>query len=217
VLDPVWSRELVLSSTVVRPAPYVPEVRLHLAEDVTLLWQRLERDLDRTGTEPPYWSSAWAGGQAVARYVLDNPEVVAGRRVLDLASGSGLCAIASALAGAGQVTASEVDEISVSAIEVNAAVNGVSISAVLRDFVAGEPPDVDVVLAGDVCYERRMAERILDWLSRCRRRGVEVVLGDPGRAFLPESGLLELGRYEIAGDPMLENAGVRHARAFTFV
>ena len=214
VLDPVWSRELVLTTTVLRSVPYVPEVRLHLAEDVTLLWQRLERELGRTGTEPPYWSSAWAGGQAVARYVLDHPEVVAGRRVLDLASGSGLCAIASVLAGAEHVTASDVDEISVSAIGVNAAANGVAVSPVLRDLVDAEPPGVDVVLAGDVCYERRMAERILGWLRRCRRQGIEVVLGDPGRAFLPKAGLVELGRYEIAGDPMLENAGVRHARAF---
>jgi predicted nicotinamide N-methyase len=214
-LDPARVRRLVLAHTVLQRPPHVPEVRLHLAEDVADLWQRLERELGRTGTEPPFWASAWAGGQALARHVLTEPAVVAGRSVLDLASGSGLCAIAACLAGAASVTASDIDEFSVAAIRENADVNRVVVQPVLGDLLAGDPPDVDVVLAGDVCYERRMATRVLEWLHLCRHRGVEVLLGDPGRAFLPPDVLVEVARYDVTGDPIMENAGVLDARVYT--
>jgi predicted nicotinamide N-methyase len=213
-LDPARVRRLVLVHTVLQRPPHVPEVRLHLAEDVTDLWQRMERELGRTGTEPPFWASAWAGGQALARHVLTEPDVVAGRSVLDLASGSGLCAIAACLAGAASVAASDIDEFSVAAIRENAEANGVVVQPILGDLLAGDPPDVEVVLAGDVCYERRMATRVLDWLHLCRHRGVEVLLGDPGRAFLPADVLMEVARYDVTGDPILENAGVRDARVY---
>ena len=214
-LDPARRRAFVLANTVLRPAPHVPEVRLHLADDMTLLWQRMEAEAGRTGLEPPFWASAWAGGQAVARHLLATPAVVEGRRVLDVASGSGLCAIAAALAGAGEVTAGDIDPFSVTAVELNAAANGVGVTPVLRDVLATDLAGADVVLAGDVCYERRMAERFLEWLRACRDRGAEVLLGDPGRAFLPQGALLEVARYGITGDPMLENAGVTSARVFT--
>ncbi len=214
-LDPARRRAFVLANTVLRPAPHVPEVRLHLADDMTLLWQRMEAEAGRTGLEPPFWASAWAGGQAVARHLLATPSVVAGRRVLDVASGSGLCAIAAALAGAGRVDAADIDPFSQTAVEVNAAANGVLVTSAVRDVLATDLAGADVVLAGDVCYERRMAERFLSWLRDCRDRGVDVLLGDPGRAFLPEGALVEVGRYAITGDPMLENVGVTSARVFT--
>lgn len=214
-LDPARVRQLVLANTVLQRPPHVPELRLHLAEDVIVLWQLLEHELERSGTQPPFWASAWAGGQAVARHVLDQPGLVAGRSVLDLASGSGLCAIAAGMSGAASVTASDIDEFSVAAIRENAAANGVAVHVVQDDLLADEPPDVDLVLAGDVCYERDMAERVLAWLRTCRRRGVEVLLGDPGRAFLPPDVLVEVGRYEVTGDPIMENQGMPDARVYT--
>ncbi len=214
-LDPARRRAFVLANTVLRPAPHVPEVRMHLADDMTLLWQRMEAEAGRTGLEPPFWASAWAGGQAVARHLLATPSVVAGRRVLDVASGSGLCAIAAALADAERVDAADIDPFSQTAVEVNAAANGVLVTSAVRDVLATDLAGADVVLAGDVCYERRMAERFLSWLRDCRDGGVDVLLGDPGRAFLPEGALVEVGRYAITGDPMLENVGVTSARVFT--
>ncbi|GAA4993528.1 class I SAM-dependent methyltransferase [Kineococcus glutinatus] len=196
-----------------RPA-LVPEVRLHLAADTTALWQRLEEELGRSGTEPPFWAAAWAGGQAVARHLLDTPDLVRGRRVLDLATGSGLCAIAAALAGAARVLAADVDELAAAAVAENAALNAVAVEPVVADLLAGDPPDVDVVVAGDVWYERRMAERFLAWLRTCRGAGCDVLVGDPGRAFLPRHALVEVARYDVAADPVLESAAVRHAAVF---
>ena len=207
-------RDFVLAATrPVRPQ-LVPELRLLLAEDTTALWQQVEERFGRTGTEPPFWAAAWAGGQAVARHLLDTPGAVAGRSVLDLASGSGLCAVAAALAGAAEVTAADVDPLSAVAIAENAALNGVGVRVVLDDLLAGEPLPVDVVLAGDVWYERRMAERFLAWLRRCRDAGSDVLVGDPGRAFLPRGSLVEVARYDIAPDASLESAAVRHAAVF---
>ena len=208
-------RALIVTGT--RPArpELVPEVLLHLAEDTTALWQHLEEEHGAAGSEPPFWAAAWAGGQAVARHVLDTPALVAGRTVLDVASGSGLCAVAAAKAGAARVLAADIDELSVVAVAENAALNGVEVEPVLADLLAGDPPAVDVVLAGDVWYERRMAERFLAWLRRCRDAGCEVLVGDPGRAFLPREALVELARYDIAADESLESAAVRHAAVFT--
>ncbi|GAB7190767.1 methyltransferase [Kineococcus sp. NUM-3379] len=207
-------RALVVAHT--RPArpELVPEVLLRLTEDTTALWQRLEADGGPAGSEPPFWAAAWAGGQAVARYVLDHPSTVAGRTVLDVASGSGLCAVAAARAGAARVLAADIDELSVAAVAENAALNGVAVEPVLADLLAADPPAVDVVLAGDVWYERRMAERFLAWLRRCRDAGADVVVGDPGRAFLPREALVEVARYDITADESLESAAVRHAAVF---
>jgi predicted nicotinamide N-methyase len=207
-------RAFVVSSTTLRPAPLVPEVRLHLTDDVTALWQRTEAELGGRALEPPFWASAWAGGQAVARFVLDQPGRVAGRTLLDLGSGSGLCAIAAALAGA-SVTAADVDDLAVAAIGVNAAANGVRVRAVRRDLLDDEPPAVDVVVAGDVCYERSMSERALAWLRRARERGTDVLLGDPGRAYLPRQGLTAVTHYAVAADPDLEGPHMTRASVFT--
>jgi predicted nicotinamide N-methyase len=206
-------RAFVLATTELRRPDDVPEVRLHLARDLTALWARTEAELGRPGLEPPFWATAWAGGRALARYLLDSPDSVAGRSVLDLGSGSGLCAIAAALAG-GTVTAADVDDLSLAAIALNAAANGVSVRRVHRDLLAAEPPDVDVIVAGDVWYERTMSARMLAWLRSARRRGSRVLLGDPGRAYLPEEGLRPLARYPVTADLDLESAAVTHARVF---
>jgi len=206
-------RAFVREHTELRQPDDVPEVRLHLARDLTALWARTEEEFARPGLEPPFWATAWAGGRALARYLLDSPASVSGRTVLDLGSGSGLCAIAAAMAGA-TVTAVDIDDLSMAAIELNAEANAVPVCRLQRDVLAQEPPDVDVVVAGDVWYERTMSERFLPWLRAARRRGTRVLLGDPGRAYLPRHGLETLARYPVTADPALESAAVRHAAVF---
>jgi predicted nicotinamide N-methyase len=180
----------------VRPA-LVPEVELLVASDVVALWEAMEIDRGGAVSEPPFWAAAWPGGQALARYVLDHPELVAGRRVLDLGSGSGLVAVAAALAGAADVEASEIDVYGVTAIGLNADLNGVPPIRVMGDVLGGRPPDVDVVLAGDVCYDRLMSERVLPYLVSARARGAEVLLGDPGRPYVPKDRLTALATVEV--------------------
>jgi predicted nicotinamide N-methyase len=184
----------------------VPEVRLHVADDVVGLWEAMETEGGGAGESPPFWAAAWPGGQALARYLLDSPAVVAGRRVLDLGSGSGLVAVAAVLAGAGQVLASDVDPYSHTAIRVNAEVNGVSGIEVLGDVLGADPPAVDVVVAGDVCYDREMTARVLPFLWTAWTRGATVLLGDPGRKYLPGEGLLPVGEYDV---PDVDEAGPR--------
>jgi predicted nicotinamide N-methyase len=180
----------------VRPS-LVPEVSLQVAADVVALWEAIEAERGVAPTEPPFWAAPWPGGQALARYVLDVPETVAGRAVLDLGSGSGLVAIAAALAGARQVVASEIDPFGHAAIAVNAEVNGIPPIAVLGDVLGEEPPAVDVVLAGDVCYDRVMSERVLPWLEAARARGAEIYLGDPGRPYVPTDRLTEMATFDV--------------------
>jgi predicted nicotinamide N-methyase len=180
----------------VRPA-LVPEVELLVASDVVALWGAMEIDRGGAMSEPPFWAAAWPGGQALARYVLDHPGLVAGRRVLDLGSGSGLVAVAAALAGAADVEASEIDVYGVTAIGLNADLNGVPPIRVMGDVLGGRPPDVDVVLAGDVCYDRLMSERVLPYLVSARARGAEVLLGDPGRPYVPKDRLTALAIVDV--------------------
>jgi predicted nicotinamide N-methyase len=183
-----------------RPArpSLVPEVLLRVADDVVALWEALEQEQVGPGSEPPFWAAAWPGGQALARYVLDHPEVVAGRTVLDLGAGSGLVAVAAALAGAEQVTASEVDPYGRAAIAVNAAENGTGPFVVTGDLLDSAPDaGLDVVLAGDVCYDREMTERVLPFLGRAWLGGATVLLGDPGRPYLPREGLLSVATYDV--------------------
>jgi len=175
----------------------VPEVTLHVADDVVALWEAIEVERGTAPTDPPFWAAAWPGGQALARHVLDQPAVVAGRWVLDLGTGSGLVAVAAALAGAAHVTASDVDPFSHAAVAVNAGANGVGPIAVVGDVLGEEPPAVDVVLAGDVCYDRVMSERVLPWLEAARRRGAEVYLGDPGRPYVPVDRLERVATFDV--------------------
>jgi predicted nicotinamide N-methyase len=191
----------VRANTIVGAPPLVPEIRLHLATDVTPLWQATEPELGAMGVEPPFWAFAWAGGQALARYLLDTPSVVRGRRVLDVATGSGLVAIAAARAGAASVDAIDLDPLAVVALELNLALNGVDARARNADAFGGGADDealaaVDVIVAGDVCYDREMAPVATAWLRRRATAGVLVLLGDPGRAYLPE-GLVEEARYVV--------------------
>jgi predicted nicotinamide N-methyase len=183
----------------------VPEIRLHVADDVVALWEAMEL-AGGAGEAPPFWSAAWPGGQALARFVLDAPETVAGRVVLDLGAGSGLVAIAARLAGATRVLASDVDAYSRTAIGVNAGLNGIDGISALGDVLDHPLPPVDVVLAGDVCYDREMTERVLPFLDRARVAGCAVYLGDPGRPYLPHDRLAEAAVYEI---PETEGPGLR--------
>jgi predicted nicotinamide N-methyase len=176
----------------------VPELQLLVAADVVALWEAMEVEHGRTEQEPPFWAAAWPGGQALARYVLDHPDLVAGRTVLDLGAGSGLVAVAAVLAGADRVVASEVDPFGLAAIPENAALNGVAGIEPVGDLLGGPPPAVDVVLAGDVCYDRLMTERVLPFLDAARATGAEVLIGDPGRPYLPHDRLTEAAVHDVA-------------------
>ena len=195
----------IRNHTEVAAPPLVPEIRLHLATEVTPLWHATAALLDDSGAEPPFWAFAWPGGQAVARYVLDRPETVAGRRVLDIASGSGIVAIAAAKAGAAAVTASDIDPLAAEATAMNAALNGVGIETCRDDLTAASPRrEWQVILAGDVFYDRAMAAAVGPWLMAAARGGATVIVGDPGRAYLPESGLAFLVSYDIPTSRDLE-------------
>ncbi|MCZ2805292.1 50S ribosomal protein L11 methyltransferase [Modestobacter sp. VKM Ac-2983] len=175
----------------------VPEVQLHVADDVVALWEAMETEGGGAGEDPPFWAAAWPGGQALARHVLDHPELVAGRRVLDLGAGSGLVAVAALLAGASGVLASDVDPYSHTAVGLNAEVNGVAGIEVVGDVLDEELPDIDVVLAGDVCYDREMTARVLPFLGAAWLQGATVLLGDPGRAYVPKEGLVAQAEYDV--------------------
>ena len=187
----------VRRNTAITAPPLVPEIRLYLATEVTPIWQATEESLAQGAVPPPYWAFAWAGGQALARYLLDHPETVAGRGVLDFGAGSGLVAIAAAKAGATRVTAAEIDHFAAAAIAINAALNDVAIEVVTTDLSDGDRRFWKLVTAGDICYEQPMAERAMRWLRRLAGRGSLVLLGDPGRAHLPAAGLCELARYDV--------------------
>jgi predicted nicotinamide N-methyase len=210
-MDP---KAFVIGNTAIGTPPLVPEIRLHLATQVTPIWQATEESLARFGTPPPFWAFAWAGGQALARYLLDHPETVAGRDVLDLASGSGMVAIAAALAGARRVTASDIDPFAAAAIALNAALSGVSVSIETRDLLDRGPAGWSVVTAGDVCYEEPMASRMIALLRRIAARGRLALLGDPGRAYLPREGLVERARYVVPVSRELEDREAREGVVF---
>jgi len=194
----------VVAQTVLAAPPLVPAIRLHLASEITPLWQATEARLDESGVAPPYWAFAWPGGQAIARHVLDHPDLVAGLRVLDFAAGSGLAAIAAALAGAAFVEAAEIDPMACAAIALNAAANGVAVTCRAADLV-GSGALWDVVLAGDVCYERPMAERVMPWLRQLAADRCLVLMGDPGRSYLPGSGLAAVASHLVPTSRELED------------
>ena len=201
--------EFVLTNTVIGRAPLVPECRLHLAGEVTPLWHATEETLAREGLPPPFWAFAWPGSQALARFVLDNPQTVAGKKVLDFASGSGLVAIAAARCGAAEATANDIDPFALVAQRLNARLNDTAIKTICGDLVDDSVHDsghaFDAILAGDVCYEGPMARRAAAWLSGLAADGKTVLLADPGRSFLPTSGLQALVRYAVPTSLDLEN------------
>lgn len=211
-MTPETASAFVVGQTAIGHAPLVPELVLHLASEITPIWQATEETLVRQGVEPPYWAFAWPGGQALARFVFDNPAQVAGRCVLDLAAGGGIAAIAAARAGAA-VTAAEIDPLAAAAIRANAALNGVVVVVALGDPLL-HPAETEVILAGDVCYEARMTARVVPWLREAAGRGVAVLLADPGRAYLPREGLQPLARYEVAVTRELEDRLVRETTVY---
>ena len=211
-MDPAAARALVLARTRVACPPAVPELRLHLAEDMDALWSDLARELSAAELPPPFWAFAWLGGQALARHLLDRPGEVAGRRVLDLGSGSGLCGLAARRAGAAAVRAVDVDPVAGAAARLNAALNRLDLVVDVRDLLDDPPPDVDLVLAGDLCYDATMTARVLPWLTAARAAGARVLLGDPGRHYLPQSGLTLLSEHDVDTTRELEGVLRRRVR-----
>jgi predicted nicotinamide N-methyase len=207
-------RAFVLRHTRLRPVPGLEEIRLHLADEVLPLWHAVQVETGDPDAALPYWAFAWAGGLAIGRYLRDHPEVVAGRRVFDLASGSGLCAIAAMRAGARVATGADIDALAVTAIALNARANGRRVTSIRRDVLDEEPPDVEVILAGDAWYEAGLAGRVLPWLQQAASRGIEVIVGDPGRRYLPTDALVELASYEVRTSTELEDLEYKEARVY---
>lgn len=226
------SAEFIRANTELAAAPLVPEIDLHLATEVVPLWRKTEEQLAAEGVPPPYWAFAWAGGQALARYVLDHREIVTARSVLDFGTGSGLVAIAAAKSGARIVVAADIDGFAAAAIGLNCWANGVSCMArkrerdggrrgekieIVTEDIIGKPCSWDVVLVGDMCYERPLAERLLDWLRDCARHGATVLLGDPGRAYFPESGTVRLATYRVRTTRELEDRDIRETSVYRLI
>jgi predicted nicotinamide N-methyase len=207
--------EFIHANTVFSTPPHVPEIGLYLADEAHDLWHRTEEELADIGLPPPFWAFAWAGGQGLARYILDNPWNVQGSRVLDFATGSGLVAIAAAKAGAASVLAADIDPFCAAAVRLNAAANGVEIAFDNRDFI-GENNGFDVLLAGDVFYDSGFAERLIPWFSRLASNGTTVLIGDPGRAYLPREKLTKLAEYQVPVTRALEDAEVKHTTVWRF-
>jgi predicted nicotinamide N-methyase len=209
---------LVARHTRLRQVDGVPGVRLHLADDVETLWPATERALGIDGAPIPFWAFAWAGGLALARYLLEHPDVVRGRRVLDMATGSGLVAIAAALGGATTVTAADIDPFAEVAVRLNARANGVSVRFTGQDLLDQPPPgDLDVLLCADAWYEGPLAERVTPWLAAAAAAGMRVLVADPGRLYLPgpeAGGLAEVARYEVRTTTILETRDRLDARVF---
>ena len=210
-MDP---KAFVLANTAIASPPLVPEIPLHLATEVTPIWHATAKTLEHHEVPPPFWAFAWAGGQALARYILDHPETVAGKDVLDLASGSGMVAIAAAKAGARRVTAADIDPFAAAAIALNTALNEVTVAIETRDLLDRGPAGWGVILAGDVCYEEPMASRTINLLRRIAARGRLALLGDPGRAYLPREGLLERARYTVPVSRELEDQEAKEGVVF---
>ncbi|MGH3121355.1 MAG: class I SAM-dependent methyltransferase [Streptosporangiaceae bacterium] len=207
----------IRANTWLAAPPLLPEIRLYLARDAFGLWERIERETGQVQLPPPFWAFPWAGGQALARYLLDQPGSVRGQVVLDLASGSGLVAIAAAVAGAASVTPSDTDPLAVAAITLNAGVNRVGLESTVGDLLgapgpgraAGGPVRTDVVLAGDAFYDRDMAARMLPFLERASQAGATVLVGDPGRAYLPRDRFTQVAAYEVPVERVIEDADVK--------
>ncbi|TGQ07622.1 methyltransferase [Mesorhizobium sp. M2E.F.Ca.ET.166.01.1.1] len=207
-LTPKSAKKFILDNTALMAPPHVPEVLLHLADEAHDLWLRTEEELAEIGLPPPFWAFAWAGGQGLARYVLDHPGTVRGKRVLDFASGSGLVAIAAMKAGAAAVIAADIDPFCETAIALNLEANGVEAQFLGMDCVSSDG-GWDVVLAGDVFYDKAFAERLMPWFASLRARGADILVGDPGRAYLPRTGLQSLAVYEVPVTRVLEDAEVK--------
>ena len=211
---PVSPKGAVPRHARLRPVAGLDGIRLHLADEVYALWRATAIETRDPDPAIPYWAFAWAGGLALSRYLQDHPDTVRGRRVFDLASGSGLCAIVAMRAGAAAATAADIDPYAVEAIAINARANGCRVSVVGRDVLDDAPPDADVVLAGDCWYDEGLAARVLPWLQRCRDRGIDVLVGDNGRRHLPVDALVEIASYDVRTTTDLEDLEPRPGRVF---
>jgi predicted nicotinamide N-methyase len=212
---PASRRAFVLRHTRLRPVDGLDGIRLHLADEVLPLWRAVQVETDDLDAALPYWAFAWGGGLAIARYLADHPASVSGRRVFDLATGSGLCAIAALRAGASEATGADIDDFAIASVGLNARANACRIAAVRRDVLDDEPPDADVILAGDCWYDARLAARVLPWLRRARERGIEVLVGDPGRRYLPADDLEELAVYDVRTTTELEDLDLKQGRVYS--
>jgi len=212
------SAEVIRAGTRLRTVPLVPEIQLYQASEPMSVWQQTEQATGRIGLDPPFWAFAWAGGQALARYLLDHPEEVTGRHAIDVASGSGLVAIAAVLAGAAAVTAYDIDPLAAAAIAVNADANGVAVPVVLADVLLHDDvPSLgtDLVLVADAFYEQELAAEVLRLAERSRDHGAAVLIGDFGRAYLPRARLVPLASYDVPGLRVLEDADIKHTTVWT--
>jgi predicted nicotinamide N-methyase len=206
----------IRNNAVISAAASCPEVALWLATEVTPLWEATEDSLLQSNLPPPYWAFCWAGGQALTRTILDRPEWVAGKRVLDFAAGGGSAGIAAAMRGASHVECAEIDPFAIAAIEMNALANGVEVTALMDDIV-GQANRWDVVVAGDVCYERTMTDHIWPWLTRLAADGALVLMADPGRAYLPKFGLMEMAKLTVPTSLDLEDRISREVVIYSIV
>lgn len=215
-LTPDSAENFIRANTALAAPPHVPEIRLHLADEAHELWKKTEEELAEIGLPPPFWAFAWAGGQGLARHILDRPALVAGKRVLDFATGSGLVAIAARMAGAGKVTAADIEPFSRTACALNRAENNVDFTFTDKDLI-GTDDGWDVILAGDVFYDRELAARLVPWFLALRRRGAEVLVGDPGRSYLPKDRLEALAVYEVPVSRALEDSETKRTTVWRFV
>lgn len=199
----------ILDNTRLQSVPHAPEISLWLADEITPIWRLTEEELGEMGVPPPFWAFAWAGGQALSRWLLDHPHEVAGKRVVDFAAGSGLVGIAAMKAGAAGVLCADIDPFCAAAVALNARANGVEIAFTDANLLDAPPPDVDVILAGDVCYERPMTEQVLAWLAGARAKGVRVLIGDPHRTYFPRDGLEFLAEYRVPTTRELEDQEIK--------
>ena len=205
----------ILANTRLQPVPHAPEISLWLADEVTPIWRLTEEELGEMGLPPPFWAFAWAGGQGLARWLLDNPAEVAGKRVLDLAAGSGLVGIAAMQAGAASTLCADIDPFCAAAVALNAGANGVVLAFTDADLLDDAPPEVDVICAGDVFYEQPMAGRVLAWLNEAASRGTRVLVGDPLRTYFPKQGFDLLAEYAVPTTRELEDDAVKRTRVWT--
>ncbi|MNU46699.1 class I SAM-dependent methyltransferase [Brevundimonas sp. CEF1] len=214
-LTPANAPDFIAANTRLQAVPHAPEISLWLADEITPLWRLTEEELGAMGLPPPFWAFAWAGGQALARWLLDHPDQVAGKRVIDLATGSGLVAVAAMKAGAASVLAADIDPFCAAAVAANAASNGVEIAFTDANLLDAPPPPADLICAGDVFYEKPMAEAVMIWLKQAQANGTRVIVGDPGRTYFPKSGLTLLAEYTVPTTRELEDQEVKRSRVWS--
>jgi predicted nicotinamide N-methyase len=214
--DSAARRAFIRANTTARAPPQCPEITLHLADDALELWRLGEEEMGAIGLPPPFWAFAWAGGQALARYVLDNPHVVRGRPVIDFAAGSGMVAIAAMKAGAACAWATDIDLFAIDAIGLNASLNGIVVDPQARDIIGQDCPPGAIILAGDICYEQASARAVTDWLAAQHKAGSTVLIGDPGRTYLAKDRLVPIAEYQTPVMASLEDSEVKRTNVWRF-